>query len=72
MKKFKVVMKSTIIDGEINFRDYDEAEAYFFEVVKGGSYSKVYLIDNETGKCYRTYEINAVDGGVEVKVWYTL
>ena len=72
MKKFKVVMKSTIIDGEINFRDYDEAEAYFFEVVKGGAYSKVYIMDNETGELYRTYDISAVGGGVEVSMWYAL
>lgn len=72
MKKFKVIMKSTIIDGEINFRDYEEAEAYFFEVVRGGSYSKVYLMDNETGKYLRTYGISMQGGGVMIQEWYTL
>lgn len=72
MKKFKVVAQSTIMDAEINCCDLDEATALFFTFKSNGSYSKVYIVDNETGELYRTYDVAIVGGGVEVTEWASL
>ena len=72
MKRFKVVAESTIMDAEMNVRTMNEAHEVFEAVRDSGSYHKVYIMDNETGELYRTYDISVQGGGVMVQEWYTL
>ena len=71
-KRFKVVANSTIMDAEVNVRYESEAHAVFDEFRNSGSYSKIYIMDNETGEVYRTYDISQQGGGVMIQEWYTL
>ena len=72
MKKFKVVAESTVMDAEVNVRYEDEAHEMFEKFRDSGSYHKVYIMDNETGELYRTYDISKPAGGVIVQEWFTL
>ena len=72
MKKFKVVAESTVMDAEVNVRYEDEAHEMFEKFRDSGSYHKVYIMDNETGELYRTYDISKQAGGVIVQEWFTL
>ena len=72
MKKFKVVAESTIMDAEMNVRTMSEAHEIFEEIRDSGSYHRIYIMDNETGELYRTYDISQQAGGVMVQEWYTL
>ena len=72
MKKFKVVAESTIMDAEINVRYKSEAHEMFEKFRDTGSYHKVYIMDNETGEVYRTYDVSVQGGGVMIQEWYTL
>lgn len=72
MKRFKVVANSTTIDAEINVRYEDEANEMFEEFRDSGSYHRVYIMDNETGEIYRTYDISHQSGGVMIQEWYTI
>ena len=72
MKKFKVVAESTIMDAEVNVRYEGEAHEMFEKFRDSGSYHRVYIMDNETGKTYRTYDVSMQAGGVMVQEWYTL
>lgn len=72
MKKFKVVANSTIMDAEMNVRTMSEASEAFEKIRDTGSYHKVYIVDNETGELYRTYDISQQAGGVMIQEWYTL
>ena len=72
MKKFKVVAESTVMDVEINLRTMFEAYEIFDEIRDTGSYNKIYVMDNETGELYRTYDISQQAGGVMIQEWYTL
>ena len=71
-KKFRVVANSTIMDAEVNVRYEDEAHEIFENLRDSGSYHKIYIIDNETGEVYRTYDISPQAGGVMIQEWYTL
>ncbi len=72
MKKFKVVANSMIMDAEVNVRYESEAHEAFEKFRDSGSYHKVYIMDNETGELYRTYDISVQNGGVMIQEWYTL
>lgn len=72
MKKFKVVAESTIMDAEMNVRTMSEAHEVFEEIRNSGSYHRVYIMDNETGELYRTYDISMQAGGVTIQEWYTI
>ena len=72
MKKFKVVAESTVMDVEINLRTMFEAYEIFDEIRDTGSYNKIYVMDNETGELYRTYDISQQAGGVMIQEWYTI
>lgn len=72
MKRFKVVAESTIMDVEVNVRYEEEAHEMFERFRDSGSYHKVYIVDNETGELYRTYDISQQAGGVMIQEWYTL
>ena len=72
MKRFKVVANSTIMDAEVNVRYEEEAHEMFEKFRDSGSYHKVYIMDNETGELYRTYDISHQDCGVLVQELYTL
>lgn len=72
MKKFKVVAEGTIMDAEINVRTMSEAHEVFEEIRDSGSYHRIYIMDNETGELYRTYDVSQQAGGVMVQEWYTL
>lgn len=71
-KKFRVVAESTIMDAEVNVRSEAEAHEIFEKFRDSGSYSKVYIMSNETGEVYRTYIIGQQGGGVMIQEWYTL
>ena len=71
-KKFRIVANSTIMDAEVNVRYEDEAHEIFENLRDSGSYHKIYIIDNETGEVYRTYDISPQGGGVIIQEWYTL
>ena len=71
-KKFRVVANSTIMDAEVNVRYEDEAHEIFEKLRDSGSYHKIYIMDNETGEVYRTYDISSQNGGVIIQEWYTL
>ena len=71
-KRFKVVANSTIMDAEVNVRHEDEAHEMFERFRDSGSYHRVYIMDNETGELYRTYDISVQGGGVMIQEWYTL
>ena len=72
MKKFKVVAESTIMDAEVNVRCDNEAHEMFEKFRNSGFYHKVYIMDNETGELYRTYDISMQAGGVMIQEWYTI
>ena len=72
MKRFKVVAESAIMDAEMNVRYEDEAHEMFEKFRDSGSYHRVYIMDNETGELYRTYDISVQGGGVMIQEWYTL
>ena len=72
MKRFKVMANSTIMDAEVNVRYEDEAHEIFENLRDSGSYHKIYIMDNETGEIYRTYDISSQNGGVIIQEWYTL
>ena len=72
MKKFKVIANSTIMDAEVNVRYEDEAHEMFENFRDSGAYHRVYIMDNETGELYRTYDISMQGGGVMFQEWYTL
>ena len=71
-KRFKVVANSTIMDAEMNVRYEDEAHEMFERFRDSGSYHRVYIMDNETGELYRTFDISMQGGGVMIQEWYTL
>ena len=71
-KRFKVVANSTIMDAEVNVRYENEAHEMFERFRDSGSYHRVYIMDNETGELYRTYDVSQQAGGVMVQEWYTL
>ena len=71
-KKFRVVANSTIMDTEVYVRYEDEAHEIFENLRDSGSYHKIYIMDNETGEVYRTYDISSQNGGVIIQEWYTL
>ncbi len=71
-KRFKVVANSTVMDAEINLRYEDEAHEMFERLRDSGSYHRVYIMDNETGELYRTFDISQQAGGVMIQEWYTL
>lgn len=72
MKKFKVMAESTVMDAEVNVRTIGEAHEVFEQIRDSGCYYRVYIIDNETGELYRTYDISVQGGGVIIQEWYTL
>lgn len=72
MKRFKVVANSTIMDAEVNVRYEDEANEMYERFRDSGAYHRVYIMDNETGELYRTYDISVQGGGVMIQEWYTL
>ena len=72
MKRFKVVAEGTVIDAEINLKYEDEAHEMFEKFRDSGTYHRVYIMDNETGELYRTYDISMQGGGVMIQEWYTL
>ena len=71
-KRFKVVANSTIMDAEVNVRYENEAHEMFENFRDSGSYHRIYIMDNETGEVYRTYDISQQAGGVMIQEWYTL
>ena len=71
-KRFKVVANSTIMDAEVNVRYENEAHEIFESFRDSGSYHRVYIMDNETGELYRTFDISMQGGGVMIQEWYTL
>ena len=71
-KRFKVVANSTIMDAEVNVRYEDEAHEMFERFRDSGSYHRVYIMNNETGELYRTFDISIQGGGVMIQEWYTL
>ena len=71
-KRFKVIAKGTVMDVEINLRTMFEAYEVSDEIRDSGSYNKIYVMDNETGEIYRTYEISQQGGGVMIQEWYTI
>ena len=72
MKRFKVVAESTIMDAEVNVRYEEEAHEVFERFRDNGSYHRVYIMDNETGELYRTYDIAHKMNGVMIQEWSTL
>jgi hypothetical protein len=71
-KRFKVVAESTIMDAEMNVRTMSDANEVFDKLRDSGSYHKIYIMDNETGELYRTYDISQQAGGVMIQEWYTI
>jgi hypothetical protein len=70
MKKFKVVAKGLVMDAEVNCNDYAyDARHYYDEFIKSGFYSQVYIMDNETGEVYDTYDRSIECGGMKIVVW---
>ena len=70
MKKFKVVAESPTTDIETNVNSYFEA-LKMFERCKtpSGVFTKAYIMDNETGEFYRTYDVVVESGGVKTIEW---
>lgn len=67
MKKYKVVAKNEIMDAEINVDDYCyDAVAIFNELKETGDYTQVYIMDNETGELYRTYDVIKDEWGITI------
>lgn len=71
-KKFRVVAKSTIMDAEMDFRDRAEAYEMYQKFRDGGSYSMVYVMNNETGQLYHRYNIRIEGGGVTREEWFSI
>ena len=72
MKRFKIVAESAFMDAEMNVRYEDEANEMYERFRDSGSYHRVYIMDNETGELYRTYDIAHKMNGVMVQEWYTI
>ena len=75
MKKFKVVAESVDMDVEIKVETMNEAHGIFKKFKKLCDtcyYYRVYIVDNETGELYRTYDISHQAGGVMIQEWYTI
>lgn len=72
MKKFKVVANSTILDAEVNCHDYTTANEMFEQLRDSGAYTNIYIMDNETGELYRTYDVSKQAGGVLVQDWFSI
>lgn len=72
MKRFKVVAESKIMDAEFNCESLDIAIGMFFALKSKGMYTKVYVMDNETGEFYRTYDKKAIGGGIAVAEWFSI
>lgn len=70
MKKFKVVAESPAVDVETNVNSYFEA-LEMFERCKtpSGVFTRVYIMDNETGELYHTYDMVIECGGVKTVEW---
>lgn len=71
-KKFKVIANSTIMDAEVNVRYENEAHEMYEKFRNSGMYHRVYIMNNETGELYRTFDISMQGGGVIIQEWYTL
>lgn len=71
-KEFKVVAQGTVMDAEVNVRTMEEANEIFETFRDSGSYHKVYIVSNETGELFRTYDVSIQGGGVMIQEWYTL
>ena len=71
-KKFKVVANSAIMDAEVNVRLESEAHEMFEKFRDSEIYHRVYIMDNETGELYRTYDVSMQGGGMMTQEWYTL
>lgn len=70
MKKFKLVAESLTVDVETNVNDYFEALEMFDRCkTPSGIFTNAYIMDNETGELYRTYDIVVEDGGVRTIEW---
>lgn len=70
MKKYKVVAKNEIMDAEINVDDYCyDAVAIFNDFKNSGLYTQVYIMDNETGELYRTFDVQADGTGITLVQW---
>ena len=71
-KRFKVVAKGTIMDAEMNVRTMNEARDIFEKLRNSGSYCEAYVMDNETGELFNTYNIGFEAGGVKVNEWFKM
>ena len=69
-KRFTVIAKSVEMDAEINCNDYAyDAKHYFDEFVKSGFYSQVYILDNETGELYDTFDKKIENDVIKIEIW---
>lgn len=72
MKKFKVVANSTTLDAEVNCQDIITANEMFEQLRDSGAYTKIYIMDNETGELYRTFDVSEQAGCVLIQDWFTI
>ena len=72
MKRFKVVAESTVMDAEVNVICEGEAHEMFEKFRDSGSYHRVYIMDNETGELYDTFDKSIECGGVKIEIWSKL
>ena len=72
-KRFSVIATSLTMDAEIKCNDYAyDARHYYESFIKSGCYSKVYIVDNETGELYDTFDRSLECGGVKIEMWSKL
>ena len=72
-KRFSVIATSLTMDAEIKCNDYAyDARNYYESFIKSGCYSKVYIVDNETGELYDTFDRSLECGGVKIEIWSKL
>lgn len=70
MKKYSVVAKGERMDAEFRTDDYCyEAVAVFNKFKDSSLYTQVYIMDNETGELYRTYDVQEDGTGITLVQW---
>lgn len=70
MKKYSVIAKGERMDAEFRTDDYCyEAVAVFNKFKNSDLYTQVYIMDNETGELYRTYDVQEDGTGITLVQW---
>ena len=69
LKRLKVVCKAITIDVEVNVVTIDHAYDYYNKFKDCDVYSEGYIMDNETGELYATFNKESDGNGMKITEW---